>query len=256
MYQCIHGHANQFLLRETSRLLGVELTDELKQCTGCSMAKGYRKPIANSPKSRAAEKLGRVSVDLSGPKITHSLLGKKYVQIVKGDFTRYSWVYSLQRKSDAADAFRKFLADVRADGVPSMVEIVRFDNRGELFSGDFGEMFRQYCIKQEFTDAKSPGLNGVAERALGIIQNAALGARIQASVLFPHVVLPPSETLWAEVFHWGCESLNRTRRHPTRETSRRTRLVRRGSTCITAPVHSSGRLPLEPPVEVVPQVRE
>ena len=133
------------------------------------MAKGYRKPIANSTKSRAMEKLGRVFVDISGPKSTHSLLGKNYAMIVKDDFTRYSWVYFFERRSDAAEAFRKFLADVRAGGVPSAVEIVGSDNRGEFLGGDFGYVCRQYCIKQEFTNAKSPELNGVAERAPGII---------------------------------------------------------------------------------------
>ena len=53
------------------------------------------------------------------------MLRKKYVMIVKDDFTRYSWVYFLERKSDAAEAFRKFLADVRADGAPSKVAIVK-----------------------------------------------------------------------------------------------------------------------------------
>ena len=28
--------------------------------------------------------------------------------IVKDDFTRYAWVYFLERKSNAADAFKKF----------------------------------------------------------------------------------------------------------------------------------------------------
>ena len=96
------------LLRETAKSLRVELLVRLRPCTGCSMAKGYRKLIANSTKSRATDKLRRVFVDLSGPKSTHSLLGKKYVKIVKDDFTRYSWVYFLERKSDAAEAFRKF----------------------------------------------------------------------------------------------------------------------------------------------------
>ena len=75
--------------------------------------------------------------DSNGPKSIHSLLGKKYVMIVKDDFTRYSWVYFLERKSNAPEAFRTFLADVRADGVPSEVEIVRSDNGGEFFGGDF-----------------------------------------------------------------------------------------------------------------------
>ena len=126
----IRGHANEVLLRETAKSLGVELLGRLRTCTGCSMAKGYRKLIANSTKSRVTEKLGRVFDDLSGPKSTHSLLGKKHVMIVKDDFTRYSWVYFLERKSDVAEAFRKFSADVRADGVPSEVDIVTSDNGG------------------------------------------------------------------------------------------------------------------------------
>ena len=57
---------------------------------------------------------------------------------------------------------------------------------------------------------KSPELNGVTERALRIIQNAALAARIQAPILFSHVELPLSETSWSEAIHWACEALNRT----------------------------------------------
>ena len=47
------------------------------------------------------------------------MLRKKYVMIVKDDFTRYSWIYFLERKSDAADAFRVFLSVVRADSAQS-----------------------------------------------------------------------------------------------------------------------------------------
>ena len=122
---CVHGHANDFLLRETAKSLGVELLGRLRPCTGCSMAKGYRTSIANSAKSRATETLERVFVDLNGHESSHSLLGKKYTMIVKDDFTLYSWVHVLDRKPDAAEAFRKFLADVLADGGPSEMEILK-----------------------------------------------------------------------------------------------------------------------------------
>ena len=161
------------------------------------MAKGYSKPIANSTNSSATEKLRRVLVDLSGHKGTHSLPSKKYVMVVKNDFTRYSWVYFLERKADAAGAFSTFLADVRADSVPFEVEIVLSDNGGHLFWGYFGYLCRQCFTKKEFINAKGLELNGVAERAPGIIQNAALAARIQAPILFPPVKLLPLETVSA-----------------------------------------------------------
>lgn len=53
---------------------------------------------------------------------------------------------------------------------------------------ELGEVSRPYCIKR-FPNAKIPEPNGVAERALGVIQNAALAARIQAPHLSPHVTL-------------------------------------------------------------------
>ena len=43
----------------------------------------------------------------------------------------------LKHKSDAASAFRSVLASVRADGKPLLVEIVRSDNGGEFFRGEF-----------------------------------------------------------------------------------------------------------------------
>ena len=137
---CVHGHSNELLLTGTKKSLGVELLGTLRPCTGCSMAKGYRMPIPSSNKSRASEKLGRVLVDPSGPKRTPSLLGKRYIMLVKDDFSRYAWVYFLKHKSDAVDAFRKFLADVRADGVPSKVETVRSYNGGEFFGGKVVEV--------------------------------------------------------------------------------------------------------------------
>ena len=209
-FHCVHGHSNELLLKETTKALSVELLGTLRPCTGFSMAKGYRKPILSSTKSRAPEKLGRVFVDISGHKRTPSLLGTRYVMLVKDDFSRYAWVYFLKHKSDAADAFRKFLANVRADGVPSKVDIVRSDNGGEFYGGESGEVCKQFFIKQEFTNAGSPKQNGVVERALGVIQNAALAACIQAPIIFPLVQLPPTESLWAEVVHWSCDAFDHT----------------------------------------------
>ena len=192
VFHCVHGHSNELLLRDTAKSLGLELVGKLRSCTGCSMAKGYRKPIPNSTKIRATEKLGRLFVDLSGPKRTPSLSGARYVMLVKDDYSRRAWVYFLKLKSDSGNEFRKFLADARADGVLSKVEIVRSDNGGVFFGGEFGEVCKHHCIKQEFTNADSPKQNGVVERALGIIQNAGLAACIQAPIIFPHVQLPPT----------------------------------------------------------------
>ena len=147
-------------------------------------------------------------VDLSGPK-PESERRERNTLIVRDDFSRMSWVYFLRHKSDAAEAFERFLVDVRADGMPSSVEIVRSDGGGE-FEGRFADLCRTRGIKQEFTTADSPEYNGVAERALGMIDAAARSAIIQAQELYPHVQLPSTESLWAEAYRWACDSINRT----------------------------------------------
>ena len=121
-------------------------------------------------------------------------------------------MYFLKHKSDSGDVLRKFLADACADGVPSKVAIARSDNGGKFFGGDFGEVCKQFCIKQVFTNADNPGQNDVVERTLliGTIQNAALAACVQAPIIFPLVQLPPTKSLWADSMHWADGALKHT----------------------------------------------
>ena len=74
-----------------------------------------------------------------------------------------------------------------SDGIPSLVEIVRSDNGGEFFGGEFSSVCNELLIEQALTPAYSPQYNGVAERGLGLIEEAAMAARIQAKVIFGHV---------------------------------------------------------------------
>ena len=205
---CTFGHAHEGLLKKTATQQGIAYSGELHECRGCSMAKGLRKPIARSTRTRADKRLQRVFVDLSGPMAVKSIGGKRYTLIVRDDCTRFNRVYFLRHKSDAARAFESFLAEVRADGIPSTVMAVRSDNGREFFGGAFGELCRKRCIKQEFTPADSPKYNGVAERALGLINDAAAAARIQATELYPGA--PDYPSLWAEAVSWACHALNCT----------------------------------------------
>ena len=70
------------------------------------MAKGLRKPFARSTDTRQDKKLKRVFVDLSGKMTVPSIGGKRYPLIVRDDHTRFTRVYYLAKKSDAASAFK------------------------------------------------------------------------------------------------------------------------------------------------------
>ena len=205
---CTFGHTHEVLRKKTATQQGIAYSGDLHECRGCSMAKGLRKPIARSTHTRAAKKLQRAFANLSRLMTVQSIGGKRYTLIVRDDSTRFTRVYFLRHKSDAASAFESFLAEVRADGTPSAVLAVRPGNGREVFEGAFGGLCRRRGIKQESTPADSPKYNGVAERALGLVNDAAVAARIQATELNPSAPHYPS--LWAKAASCACHALNCT----------------------------------------------
>ena len=81
---------------------------------------------------------------------------------MRDDFSRHTWVYATRHKSDAAELFEHFLADYRADGIPSKVAIALSKGDGQFRGGNFGDLCRLRGVKQEFTTFDSPQFNGVA----------------------------------------------------------------------------------------------
>ena len=124
------------------------------------MAKYPRKGIKQSTHTRANKKPRKVFVDLSGRKVVESPGRKSYTLIVRDDFSRYTWVYFMRHKSDAAEMFEQFLVETRAHGVPSKVVIVRSDGGGKFRGGKVEDLCGSRGIKQEFTTPAVPSSMG------------------------------------------------------------------------------------------------
>ena len=103
--------------------------------------------IPSKTNSRKDKRLSRVFVDLGGNTHVTSVGGSMYPMIIRGDFSRYAWVYFISHKSDATETFKQFLADLRVEGIPSEVVVVRSDNGGEFNQGEFGQLCRERSIK-------------------------------------------------------------------------------------------------------------
>ena len=61
-----------------------------------------------------------------------SIGGKKYVLMIRDDFTRFNAVYFMRSKDEVSRYFRQYLADYRYTGVPCPVETVRTDDTAEF----------------------------------------------------------------------------------------------------------------------------
>ena len=59
-FRCSFGHVHEGLLRETAKQRNINLTASLRECQGCSIAKGRAKPISATTGTRAAKPGGRV----------------------------------------------------------------------------------------------------------------------------------------------------------------------------------------------------
>ena len=138
-FHAADAHAHEGALRKTAKQIGVTLKGELHECKSCSVAKGIRIPIPSKTQIRAAERLFRVFVDLEGKRHVASMGGNNYPMIGRDDFSRHAGMYFVSHKYDAASAFEKFLADLRVEGTPSEIVIVRPEDGGELVEGKFGK---------------------------------------------------------------------------------------------------------------------
>ena len=85
-YHSAAGHSHEVLLRGTAEQQGTVLERKLLECKGCSMANCLCKGMKQSTHTRAYKKLGKIFVDLSGPKVVESLGRKRSSLIVRDDF--------------------------------------------------------------------------------------------------------------------------------------------------------------------------
>ena len=68
--------------------------------------------------------------------------------IVMDDFSSHAWMYFVSHKFDAASTFlEKFLPNLREEGTPSEIVIVRLDDRGEFMEGRSGKLLREKINK-------------------------------------------------------------------------------------------------------------
>ena len=89
--------------------------------------------------------------------------GYEYYVTFIDDYSRYGYVYLMQRKSETFEKFKEFRAEVE-NKLGKTIKSLRSDRGGEYLDQEFEDFMVKYGIVSQLTAPSTPQQNGVAER--------------------------------------------------------------------------------------------
>jgi hypothetical protein len=151
-------------------------------CDSCHLSKSRRQPHRKGARFVRAKKPGEYfHFDLVSYRIG-DLKGRRYALICVDDYSRWTRVYMLGKKSDQLEAIKGLFRYSKTQ-TGNKVKWAR--NDGEWDSADWHLLKKRYGIRQMKTQADTPQSNGVSERFNGTIGQMARSILIASA-------LPPS----------------------------------------------------------------
>ena len=180
----------------------------LDACAACVAAKLVHLPHKEGRK-RVSKYLERVHIDIAGPMPVKSAGGREYVYVIVDDYTQAVYTKPLHLKSEAVEVFKVFQAEVERASGNKLCEVM-MDNAHKLSMGEMHELCERKGIRLNTTVPYHPALNGVAERAIGVLTNIVRAMLHDSGLL---------KCLWAEAFSTVTYMHNRT---PTKALARLT----------------------------------
>ncbi|GJV93461.1 putative ribonuclease H-like domain-containing protein, partial [Tanacetum coccineum] len=112
---------------------------------------------------------------------------------------RFTWVFFLATKDETSGILKSFITEIE-NLVDKKVKIIRYDNGTEFKNKVMSEFYEKKGIKREFSVARTPQQNGIAERRNKTLIEA-------ARTMLADSKLPT--TFWAEAVNIACYVQNR-----------------------------------------------
>lgn len=142
--------------------LGESSDVQSSPCADCMKGKMCRLPFPTG-RDRATEIGQLIHSDVCGPMQIASPGGARYYVIFKDDYSGWTVINFIQRKSEVEEKFMKYAARMRVEQGKS-INTLRTDRGGEYVGKNFNSWLDREGIRHETTTAYSPQQNGVSER--------------------------------------------------------------------------------------------
>ncbi|GJZ70453.1 putative ribonuclease H-like domain-containing protein [Tanacetum coccineum] len=190
---------NKLVKENLVRDLPLKRFENDQTCVACLKGKQHRASCKTKAFNPITKPLFMLHMDLFGPTFVSSLMHKKYCLVVTDDYSRFSWVFFLTTKDETSEILKIFIKEVE-NLVDKKVKIIRSDNGTEFKNKVMDDFCREKGIKREYSVARTPQQNGVAERKNRTLIEA-------ARTMLADSKLPT--TFWAEAVSTACYVQNR-----------------------------------------------
>jgi transposase InsO family protein len=127
-----------------------------------------------------------------------SIGGSKYYLVIVDDYSRFTWVFFLQEKSQTQEPLKRFLRRAQNE-FGLRVKKIRSDNGTEFKNSQIEGFLEEEGIKHEFSSPYTPQQNGVVERKNRTLLD-------KARTMLDEYKTP--DQLWAEAVNTTCYSIN------------------------------------------------
>ncbi|GJV85134.1 putative ribonuclease H-like domain-containing protein [Tanacetum coccineum] len=185
---------NKLVKGNLVRGLPSKLFEINQTCVACQKGKQHRASCKTKTISSISQPLQMLHIDLFGPTFVKSLMKKMYCLVVIDDFSRFSWVFFLATKDETSEILKTFITGIE-NLIDHRVKVIRCDNETEFKNMVMNQFCEMKGIKREFSVARTPQQNGVAESKNRTLIEA-------ARTMLADLKLPT--TFWAEAVNTAC----------------------------------------------------
>jgi transposase InsO family protein len=159
------GMTNLHMLRKESHIFGLMNVAFEKDmpCGACQASKQVEGQHRANNIMIITRPLKMLHMNLFDPITYVSIDGNKYGLVIINDYSRFTWVFFLQDKSETQKVLKKFLKWAQ-NKFDAKVKRIRSDNDTEFKNTQVEDYLDEEGIKHEFSATYTPQQNGMAER--------------------------------------------------------------------------------------------
>nr|GFA43812.1 putative ribonuclease H-like domain-containing protein [Tanacetum cinerariifolium] len=153
--------------------LPLKLFTNEHNCVACNKEKQHKSSYKAISAVRTISKpLKLLHMDLFGPTSIESINHKYYSLVVTDDFSRFCWAFFMGTKDETFYILKDFIALI-VNQLNKKVKAIRCDNDTEFRNAKLIALCEEKGIKRDYSNARTPQQNGVAERKNRILIEAA-----------------------------------------------------------------------------------